>query len=189
MPISTQVNKLKINKLTKAQFNTIVPSDTELYFLTDQDDTLPSQEGEEGKFLTTDGTSPSWASVLPAQTGNSGKFLTTDGTDASWDSISSSINVLETSGTINLEDNSINCITPEDNIAFVLPTITDNEEFHQILVQVTLLSIYSIDVGTTYFFNSTEPDLSNVGIYDIIFEYDKENNCWVCGVLEKGAVL
>ena len=71
----------------------------------------------------------------------------------------------------------------------MLPTITDNEEFHQILVQVTLLNIYSIDVGTTYFFNSTEPDLSNAGIYDIIFEYDKENNCWVCGVLEKGVAI
>lgn len=47
---------------------------------------LPSQTGNSGKFLTTDGTNPSWATVggLPSQTGNSGKFLTTDGTDASW---------------------------------------------------------------------------------------------------------
>ena len=47
---------------------------------------LPSQSGNSGKFLTTDGTNPSWATVggLPSQTGQSGKFLTTDGTDASW---------------------------------------------------------------------------------------------------------
>ena len=47
---------------------------------------LPSQTGQSGKFLTTDGTDPSWATVdaLPSQTGQSGKFLTTDGTDASW---------------------------------------------------------------------------------------------------------
>ena len=49
-------------------------------------DPLPSQSGNSGKFLTTDGSSTSWATVdaLPSQTGNSGKFLTTDGTDASW---------------------------------------------------------------------------------------------------------
>ena len=39
-----------------------------------------------GKFLTTDGTNASWASVdaLPSQANNAGKFLTTDGTNASW---------------------------------------------------------------------------------------------------------
>lgn len=47
---------------------------------------LPAQAGNSGKFLTTNGISPSWATVggLPSQTGQSGKFLTTDGTDASW---------------------------------------------------------------------------------------------------------
>lgn len=49
-------------------------------------DALPSQAGESGKFLTTDGSSASWANVdaLPSQTGQSGKFLTTDGSTASW---------------------------------------------------------------------------------------------------------
>jgi hypothetical protein len=46
----------------------------------------PSQTGNSGKFLTTNGTATSWAEVdaLPDQTGNSGKYLTTDGTDPSW---------------------------------------------------------------------------------------------------------
>lgn len=50
---------------------------------------LPSQTGQSGKFLTTDGTDASWANVsgaLPTQTGHAGEFLTTDGTDASWTS-------------------------------------------------------------------------------------------------------
>ena len=49
-------------------------------------DPLPSQTGNNGKFLTTNGTVASWGAVesLPSQTGNAGKFLTTDGTDASW---------------------------------------------------------------------------------------------------------
>lgn len=47
---------------------------------------IPSLTGNSGKFLTTNGTTVSWASVdaLPSQTGNSGKFLTTNGTVASW---------------------------------------------------------------------------------------------------------
>ncbi|MBQ2175867.1 MAG: hypothetical protein II453_12665 [Alphaproteobacteria bacterium] len=50
---------------------------------------LPSQTGQSGKFLTTDGTDASWAAVdaLPSQTGHSGEFLTTDGTDMNWASV------------------------------------------------------------------------------------------------------
>ena len=48
---------------------------------------LPSQSGQSGKFLTTDGSSMSWGSVdaLPSQTGNAGKVLGTDGTTAAWE--------------------------------------------------------------------------------------------------------
>ena len=49
-------------------------------------DSLPTQTGQSGKFLTTNGTAASWANVdaLPSQTGQSGKYLTTNGTTASW---------------------------------------------------------------------------------------------------------
>lgn len=50
-------------------------------------DPLPTQTGNNGKFLTTNGTTASWANIpeeLPSQTGQSGKFLTTNGTTASW---------------------------------------------------------------------------------------------------------
>ena len=59
------------------------------------DDQLPSQTGNSGKYLTTNGTSASWVNVdaLPAQTNNAGKFLTTDGTDASWSDILDEIKV------------------------------------------------------------------------------------------------
>ena len=52
---------------------------------------LPSQTGQSGKFLTTDGTDASWAEVdaLPSQTGKSGKFLTTNGSAASWADVES----------------------------------------------------------------------------------------------------
>ena len=49
----------------------------------------PSQTGNTGKYLTTDGTTISWAAVdsLPAQTNNTNKVLTTNGTAASWDNV------------------------------------------------------------------------------------------------------
>ena len=50
---------------------------------------VPTQAGQTGKYLTTDGTTSSWGVVdaLPSQTGNSGKYLTTDGSTASWATI------------------------------------------------------------------------------------------------------
>lgn len=52
---------------------------------------LPSQTGNSGKFLTTNGTTESWGTVnqysLPSQTGNAGKLLTTNGTAESWSSL------------------------------------------------------------------------------------------------------
>lgn len=47
---------------------------------------IPSQTGNSGKYLTTNGTIVSWSTVdaLPSQTSNSGKILTTNGTSASW---------------------------------------------------------------------------------------------------------
>ena len=49
-------------------------------------DALPSQSGNTGYYLKTDGTNASWAAVeaLPSQSGNSGYFLTTNGSAASW---------------------------------------------------------------------------------------------------------
>jgi hypothetical protein len=51
---------------------------------------LPAQSGQSGKFLTTNATTASWATVdaLPTQSGQSGKFLTTDATNASWAALS-----------------------------------------------------------------------------------------------------
>ena len=64
---------------------------------------LPTQTGNSGKFLTTDGTNAAWSVVnsLPTQTGNSGKYLTTDGTNPSWGTTTGSGSVvLSTSPTL-----------------------------------------------------------------------------------------
>jgi hypothetical protein len=54
----------------------------------------PSQTSQSGKYLTTDGSAVSWATVdaLPSQTGNSGNYLTTNGTAATWAAITTDPN-------------------------------------------------------------------------------------------------
>jgi len=54
---------------------------------------VPSQTGQSGKYLTTNGTTSSWGAIdaLPSQTGNAGEFLTTDGTTASWAVVAGSL--------------------------------------------------------------------------------------------------
>ena len=90
-------------------------------------------------------------------------------------------------GTKNLETNSVYSLSaPTGTITFSLPTPADNTEFNQILVQLNMTTVRTINVGTSYFFNKTAPDLSSVGVYDLVWEYDKANGYWVCGLLSKG---
>lgn len=60
--------------------------------LSAQQSTIPSQTGNAGKYLTTNGTTVSWATVtvpssLPSQTGNAGKYLKTNGTTVTWEPV------------------------------------------------------------------------------------------------------
>jgi hypothetical protein len=68
-----------INSTTIPSSKTLVATDSTQYV-------VPSQTGNSGKYLTTNGTVSSWGAVdaLPSQTSNAGKYLTTDGTTASW---------------------------------------------------------------------------------------------------------
>ena len=54
----------------------------------------PNQATNSGKYLTTNGTATSWATVdaLPSQSGNSGNYLTTNGTAATWAAITTDPN-------------------------------------------------------------------------------------------------
>lgn len=55
---------------------------------------IPTQTGNSGRFLTTNGTAVSWAVVdaLPSQSGNTGRYLVTNGTTASWSELSADTN-------------------------------------------------------------------------------------------------
>ena len=81
-PVLGVATATSINGTTIPSSKTLVATDSTAYV-------VPSQTGNSGKYLTTDGTTSSWGAVdaLPSQTGNSGKYLTTNGTAAAWASI------------------------------------------------------------------------------------------------------
>ena len=90
MTTTTNVPQVKMNIMTQSQYNSATKNPTELYMVTDAE-LLPSQSGNTGKFLTTNGTTASWADIpseLPSQTSQSGKFLTTNGSAVSWADVS-----------------------------------------------------------------------------------------------------
>jgi hypothetical protein len=101
--------------------------------------------------------------------------------------IAQSMTALSASGTIALSDNSINKISATGSVTFTLPTITDLTVFHQIFVQLKMATAQTINLATTYYFNSTAPDLSTAGTYNLIYEYDNTASHWVVGALGKGA--
>jgi hypothetical protein len=69
--------------------STVIPTSKTLVATDSTDYVVPSQTGNSGKYLTTNGTVSSWGAVdaLPSQTGNSGKYLTTNGSAPSWAAI------------------------------------------------------------------------------------------------------
>lgn len=107
MTQDTNIENLIINKLTKAQYESIAnPDPAQLYFITDEvissSDVVnalgytPENVANKTTTLSSSSTDTQYPSAkavydqianidtLPSQTGQSGKFLTTDGTDASW---------------------------------------------------------------------------------------------------------
>ncbi len=96
---------------------------------------------------------------------------------------------LGTSGTQTLMDKCGYKVTPTAAITFSLPSISDLSSVHQIFIQVNLSTVYSIDLGlgnTPHYINNKAPDLSEVGQYNLYYEYDNINQYWVCGSLKKG---
>lgn len=188
---------IKVNNLPTSQSLT---SDNMLMALTDNANntvSLISLENLENSLVSStanNGLSNDENGLFVPNIGNLSNLDTTDKT-----SIVNAINeVVETqkqpiitmaaaSGTISLNDNTIYSITPVGNITFSLPSISNNNYYHQILIQLDLSTVYQINEGTTYYFNGTEPSYVS-GYYDIIYSYDRSLNQWVCGAIYKGQV-
>lgn len=91
--------------------------------------------------------------------------------------------IVSTFDTINLSSNKVYKITLNGNTTFVLPSISDNTIFNQILLQVYISGSITINFGTTKYFNEA-PDVEE-GYCNIIYEYDSIQNAWVVGLLKK----
>ena len=113
------------------------------------------------------------------------KFLYALNNTMGWEDYYTYFTELPSSGTINLATNSLNYISPRGAVILNLPSPDASEGLNQILVQVNLTTIYSINVGTSHFFNGKIPNLSTVGGYNLIYEYDEINRVWVCGWMRK----
>ena len=94
------------------------------------------------------------------------------------------ITTLATSGTISLKDNSVNRISASGNVTFSLPTVNATA-YHQILVQLTMTTVRTVNLGTTHYFNGEAPDLSKAGLYNIFYEYN--GTYWTVGSIYKGS--
>lgn len=69
------------------------------------------------------------------------------------------------------------------NAVFVLPTVSDNSNFNQILIQLEIPEGVTVNWGTTLYLGA-EPS-SSAGNYNVIFEYDAVLEKWAVGSLVK----
>jgi hypothetical protein len=121
-------------------------------------DPVPAQSGQNGKFLTTDGTGLSWSTIvhpdeLPSQTSNSGKFLTTDGTDASWATVDALPAQSTHSGKFLTTDGSAaswNTVTASSNEgSYVIVTTTHSAVLGTRLLCDTTSAAFTVTLPTT----------------------------------------
>ena len=125
---------------------------------------LPTQTGNAGNYLTTDGTTASWAAVeaLPSQTGNAGLYLTTDGTDTSWGEVSAAPS-LEATASGSLANGDTVIINADGTVSVVVQTINPTPSLGSAVVYET---------GNSYFNSAVFDSNSN----KIVIAYQDNTN-------------
>ena len=113
--------------------------------------------------------------------------LPTTNTD-NWEQLTTftPVETLTYSSTITLQDNKIYSLNCTGNVTFTLPTVTDTTIYHQILIQFYMANAVTINLGTTNYFKKTAPTMTTAGMYNIVYEYDNLNSCWVVDAVVKG---
>ena len=100
--ISNNSGKVAVSSVTSTELGYVSGVTSAIQTQLNAKAAYPSQSGNSGKFLTTNGSAVSWADVdaLPSQSGNNGKFLKTNGSAASWETAISSITYDSTTETL-----------------------------------------------------------------------------------------
>jgi hypothetical protein len=93
------------------------------------------------------------------------------------------IDIPATSGTVTLADNTIYRGTMTDTMTFVLPTVTDATQYHQIKAML-YLPVVTIDWGTTHYIGGEAPDVSEAGQYMIYWDYVSALSAWAVGAMK-----
>ena len=114
--------------------------------------------------------------------------ITSEGVISSSGDTNIPITSLTYAETINLEIDKVYKLVATGNVAFVLPTVENPTTLPQILIQFKMATPVTINLGTTNFFKKVAPDMSMAGMYNIIYEYDVNNNVWIVDAIVKGEV-
>ena len=85
---------------------------------------VPNQSGQNGKYLTTNGSAASWATIdaLPDQSGHAGQYLKTDGTNSDW----ATLNPNNITGALTVTDETI--VKIQDGISMMQASLTGTHE-------------------------------------------------------------
>ena len=85
---------------------------------------VPNQSTHSGKYLTTDGTTASWATIdaLPSQSGHAGQYLKTDGTNSDW----ATLNPNNVTGAFTATDETI--VKLQDGLSMTQTTLSGTHE-------------------------------------------------------------
>lgn len=90
-------------------------------------------------------------------------------------------------GSVQLTNNAINKVIMTGSVTLVPPTVTDNTILNQVLVQLYKPN-NSWTVGLTathYFGTSSAPSITDVGYYNVYYEYDANEQVWIVGAIKK----
>ena len=104
------------------------------------------------------------------------------------------VNTLSGSGTLELADQKVYKVTTTGNVTFNLPTIDsgDLDSLHTIKVQLKIgLSGHQVSLGASYYIgdNTTGIDTSTSMLYDLIYEYDNNEEAWGVCVQKKVQIV
>lgn len=99
------------------------------------------------------------------------------------DKITPVVDIPATSGTVTLADNSIYSGTMAGAMTFVLPTVTDATQYHQIKAML-YLPVVTINWGTTHYIGGDAPDVSEAGQYMIYWDYVPTLSAWAVGAMK-----
>lgn len=92
-------------------------------------------------------------------------------------------NILSTSGTIALTDNSANFLTLTDNGTISLPAVPADQYSHTISV-VVAGSAYSLDLGTTKHLLHFPLPIDTTQTYNVLYIYNKIDSSWYYSITQ-----